>query len=429
MNKIKVLIRGPALSASGYGEHCRFLMRSLKKDPRLELYLDNINWGSLGYEPKHSEERKEIYDLSNKTRQLLASGQSKFDATVQVTIPNEFKRYAEINIGVTAGIEVDRISPKWIELCQQMDKIITISEHSKNGLSKTVAEVLDKQTGQQSDVRITKPISVVPYPVTIREPKEMDLNLSTSFNFLLMALIGERKNIPNTIKWFVEEFHDDEDIGLVVKTALRNGSTIDRMFTSDTISQILSSFPNRKCKIYLLHGRLTEEEKSYLYTHESIKAMVSLSHGEGFGLPLFEAAAHALPVVAPNWSGQVDFLNHDVLDKKGKTKNKSLFTKVDYILAPVQESSEWKEVIEKGSRWCYPKENSYKMKIREVYKNYGMKKSIAKKLQNIILEKYETEKIHTLFLNEVMEKIEHLNVEDEEQEKEIDEMFKSLITV
>jgi uncharacterized protein YqgQ len=68
------------------------------------------------------------------------------------------------------------------------------------------------------------------------------------------------------------------------------------------------------------------------------------------------------------------------------------------------------------------------MKIQEVYKNHGMKKSIAKKLQDIILEKYETEKIHTLFLNEVMDKIGHLNAENEEQEEEIDEMFKSLIT-
>ena len=427
MSKAKLLIRGPALSASGYGEHCRFLIRSIRHDDRYELFIDNINWGTIGHEHQSSEDIDFIHETCLKTKRYLAAGNPTFDATIQVTIPNEFKRYANINIGVTAGIETDRVSPKWIEACEQMDKIITISEHSKNGLVNTVVEALDQQTGEKFDFRLTKPVSIVPYPVRMPEKIEgIDLNLSTSFNFLLMALMGERKNIPNTIKWFVEEFHDEEDVGLIVKTSMKSGSTIDKLYTNSSLKSLLKSYPDRKCKVYLLHGRLTESEKHSLYVDERVKALVSLAHGEGFGLPIFEAAYSGLPVVVPNWSGHVDFLTHEVEDKKGKKKQKGMFSKVEYITAPVQRTSVWEGVIEKDARWCFPKENSYKMKIREVYKNYELKKSIANKLKEKILIKYEQEKINKLFYNEVMEVLEPILSLEEETNKEIEDMFKSL---
>ena len=42
-----------------------------------------------------------------------------------------------------------------------------------------------------------------------------------------------------------------------------------------------------KCKVYLLHGDLNEEEMHSLYLDEKIHALVTLTHGEGFGLPIF----------------------------------------------------------------------------------------------------------------------------------------------
>ena len=55
-----------------------------------------------------------------------------------------------------------------------------------------------------------------------------------------------------------------------------------------------------------------------LYSHKKITALISTTHGEGYGLPLFEAAYNELPVLAPGWSGHLDFLYAPVKDKKGK---------------------------------------------------------------------------------------------------------------
>jgi len=402
MRKIKVIVRAPALSASGYGEHARFLIRSLERSGLFDIYLDNINWGNLGYEPKSSDERRKLFELSNKARMYASTNKANFDMSIQVTIPNEFRKLAPYNIGVTAGIETDRISVEWVEKCNQMDKIITISEHSRKGLVETNFTVFDKETGLKKTEEINKPVSVVPYPVPQLATGCIDLDISTDFNFLVVALMGNRKNLENTVRWFVEEFHDDADVGLVMKTAIRSGCTEDKQRTHAIIQGLLEESPDRKCKVHLLHGRLTEEEKSSLYTHDKIKSLVTIAHGEGFGLPIFEAACSGLPIVAPNWSGHVDFLNHEIEDKKGKKKRKSLFSKVDYDLSPVPSSSVWEGVISPDSKWCYPKKNSFKSKMRDVYKNYGIKKALAKRLQEIVLEKYESNKVHDLFSDEVI---------------------------
>ena len=52
---------------------------------------------------------------------------------------------------------------------------------------------------------------------------------------------------------------------------------------------------------------MTDEEMHAMYLNPKVKASVSLTHGEGFGLPLFESAYMGVPVVAPGWSGPVRF--------------------------------------------------------------------------------------------------------------------------
>ena len=48
---------------------------------------------------------------------------------------------------------------------------------------------------------------------------------------------------------------------------------------------------------------------SHLYNNPKIKCFISCTHGEGFGRPLLEAAQSGKPIVAPGWSGHVDFLH------------------------------------------------------------------------------------------------------------------------
>ena len=134
---------------------------------------------------------------------------------------------------------------------------------------------------------------------------------------------------------------------------------------------------------------MSEEDIHSLYKHPKIKAFVSLSHGEGFGLPHFEAAYSGLPVIAPEWSGYLDFLCMPKKDKKGKAKVRPHFATVEYEISPIPDYAHWEGVLQKDSMWAYPQQGSYKMRLREVFKDHGRFKSQAKKLQKHILKNFE----------------------------------------
>ena len=64
--------------------------------------------------------------------------------------------------------------------------------------------------------------------------------------------------------------------------------------------------------IYLLHGELSDEEVNELYNHPKVKAHVTFTKGEGYGRPLLEASVSQKPVIAPAYSGHLDFLDKEM---------------------------------------------------------------------------------------------------------------------
>tara|TARA_R100000388_G_scaffold27142_1_gene21168 strand:+ start:1741 stop:2991 length:1251 start_codon:yes stop_codon:yes gene_type:complete len=414
---MKILVKGPALTRTGYGEHCRFVLRALREVNDLDLYLFPVNWGNSAWIWEDSEERAWFDQLIRKAAVHSQQG-GQYDVSIQVTIPNEWQRLAPMNIGVTAGIETTKVAPIWLQKCNEMDKIITISQHSKQTLINTVYEGIDERTGQRGVLKCNKDVEIVHYPVKqniLEAPtKLLDLNLPTKFNFLTVAQWGPRKNLGTTIKWFVEEFIDNPDVGLVVKTFLKGGCVMDRAAIEDELKKILTPYKNRKCKVYFLHGDLDDHEMHALYRHDDIHALVSLTHGEGFGLPLFEAAYCGLPIVATDWSGHLDFLYKPTKDKKGKKKNKAHFCRVDYDIKPIPQHAVWEGVLQQDSMWAYPQQGSCKMKLREMYKDYSRFNSQAKKLKTWILKEFseqkQLEKMATSLLPNLVEAEEQVKV-------------------
>ena len=409
---MKVLVRGPALTRTGYGEHCRFVLRALRQADDIDIYLVPINWGEGAWIWEENEERRWFDEIIKKTA-IYQKQNAQYDVSIQVTIPNEWQKIAPVNIGVTAGIETTKVAAVWLQKANEMDKVITISEHSKRTFVDAVYEGVDQRTGQKGYLRCNKDVEIVHYPVKHFEPVKLDLNLSTKFNFLTVAQWGPRKDLENTMIWFVEEFFDNPEVGLVVKTFARGGSLIDRVDAEKQLTRLLDKYNNRQCKVYLLHGDMTDQEIHSLYLHDQIHCLASLTHGEGFGLPLFEAAYSGLPVLATDWSGHLDFLYMPVKDKKGKEKLKPYFARVDYNLQPVSQDAVWEGVIETNSLWAYAQQGSYKMKLREVYKDHGRYKSQAKKLQKWILNTFTEDDQYAQLLDKTLnKKLIKVNTED-----------------
>lgn len=398
----KVLVKGPALSMSGYGEQTRFALRSLRsREDLFDIFFINIPWGKTGWTIEQSEETEWIAQLMAKTHGYIQQ-KGPFDISIQVTIPNEFEKIALVNIGYTAGIETTKVSPQWIDKARLMDKIIVVSNHSKDVFNNTEYKAKNEQTAQVFDFKNTTPIEVVHFPVKKLQTKEIKLDLQTDFNFLSVAQWGPRKNVEATITAFLKEFKNDSDVGLVLKLNVAKNCIIDKIACEKRIEAVKKQVPGAKCKIYLLHGNMSEEEMQGLYTHPKIKAIISTTHGEGFGLPLFEAVCNGLPVIAPKWSGHVDFLLAPVKED-GKVRMRNHFTAVDFDLNQVNKEAVWDGVIQEDSMWCFVKEHSVMDCMRKVQKNHGSALAPARKLKEHILEEFAEQKQVQKFIN-ILEK-------------------------
>jgi glycosyltransferase involved in cell wall biosynthesis len=388
--KKRVLVEGPVLSQSGYGEHARFVLRSLRaQEDVFDIYALPLNWGQTSWLFEDNEERNWLDSTINKTV-LYLQQQGQFDIYCHVGIPNELKRKAPITIEITAGIETNKVSPEWIDICnRECDKIITVSQHSKEVFENTSWKVQD-QFGRQLDLKLNVPVEVVGYPVkefnryTDEKAREV-FPLDYDFNFLCVAQWGPRKNLPNTIRWFLEEFKND-NVGLVCKVNHSNNSLLDRTACEKAIEGLLKNFPDRKCKVYLLHGDMNENEVHNLYVHPQIKAIINFGHGEGFGLPLFEAAYCGLPVLAVDYSGHKDFLYMDIDGKK-----KAMFSKVPHDLKKIQPEAVWNGVLHSESEWAFVKPFGAKTSMRECFKDHGRFKGQAHKLKTYLCNKEKDE--------------------------------------
>ena len=392
--KKKIFVRGPVLSQSGYGEQARFALRALKsREDLFDIYIQPIPWGQTGWVWEESEFRSWMDSKITVTQILMQQKQLQPDMSLQITIPNEFQKMCPVNIGYTAGIETTKVSPQWLQKGnEEVDKILVVSSHAKTTYEGTVVQAQNTQTGEVVPYKLNTPIDVVWETTPRADPEPInEINLDYDNNFLMISQIGPRKNFANAIKWWVEEFIDQE-VGLIVKTNIKSNSIIDWEHLQAQMKNLLEPYTDRKCKVYVLHGDLTAGQMTWLYNHDKVKALVNIAHGEGFGLPLLEAAREALPIVTVGWSGQMDFLHHD---------GKDYFESVDFTLQPVQQEAVWDGVIQQDSMWAFADQGSYKMTLRKTLKNWSKIKDRAIMLSTIIDNKFNEKKLFAGFVEAV----------------------------
>ena len=120
----------------------------------------------------------------------------------------------------------------------------------------------------------------------------------------------DRKNVNLLVKAFYETFKNKKKKpALILKTSGGTSSYMDRDSILNKISQIKKTVNSKNLpNIYLLHGDFSDEEMNSLYNHSKVKAMISLTKGEGFGRPLLEFSLTKKPIITTGWSGHIDFL-------------------------------------------------------------------------------------------------------------------------
>ena len=192
----------------------------------------------------------------------------------------------------------------------------------------------------------------------------------------------DRKNTAQTLALFCDTFSDRSDIGLIIKTNSGGNSSVDRAISRNMLKSVLEQVRKGPYpKVYFLHGYLNEKEVASLYQHSKVKGLISLTHGEGFGLPLLEAAACGLPVCATNWSAHTEFLNL------------GSWTKIPSKIEPIPSQKEDGTIWMHGANWAYPEIEASKSALETFVSNNEKLAEEAKDLQSKILNTYSFKKI------------------------------------
>ena len=405
MSKPIFAISSPYDTYSGYGARSRDIIKSIINSGKYEVKLLSQRWGdtSWGFCNDHPEWGY-LNDLS------IAQLKDQPDIWMQITIPNEFRPIGKYNIGITAGIEATRCKGEWIEGLNRMDITYTSSEFSKSTFLKMIYQKKSKQTDSViGEIKLERPVKVLfegadvdlYKPLKSNEIKTFDFkDIKEDFCYLFVGhwMVGEfghdRKNVGLLVKTFYEAFKNKKKKpALILKASTGVGSYVSRDEILDKIKKIRASVDSKLLpSIYLLTGEFNDKEMNELYNHPKVKAMVSLTKGEGYGRPLLEFSLTGKPIMASGWSGHVDFLNPEYV------------TLLPGKLEKVHKSAANQWLLE-DAEWFAADPTATAQAFRDMFKNYKSYLSKSKRQKYYAKKNFSWEKMDELFQKELNENI------------------------
>lgn len=401
------LVTAPVGTRSGYGSHSRDIVRSLVKLDKYDVKIWPVRWGGTSQNALDQNNPNDIPIIER----LMATPElpQQPEIHIHIVVPNEFQPIGKFNIGITAGLETTVVPGEWIEGMNRMNLNIVPSNFVKDVFNNTVFDKVDNTAKQKiGEIRCQTPIEVLfegtdtnVYKTTKEFSKdlvdEFD-NIKETFCFLFVGhwlqggLGHDRKDVGMLIKTFLETFKNQKKKpGLILKTSGATPSILDREDILAKISQIKDTVEGDLPNIYLLHGDFTDEEMNQLYNHPKIKSHISFTHGEGFGRPLLEASMSEKPIMAPDWSGHVDFLTKD---------NSILFPG---SLNGVKSESLMKGLHIKEAQWFTVNYVYASKLLKEVFNNYNKYKLKGKKLAIVNKTKFSLDNMTNVF-GEILDK-------------------------
>jgi len=170
-------------------------------------------------------------------------------------------------------------------------------------------------------------VKVIPHGIGKEYQNTGTMVLPTKKKFKILTNIAQnhlRKNIPGLLEAYGKAFNKNDDVCLLIKGKNKPVEQPFDVSLNDCLNNFNKNYPNH-AEIKILSNFI--EDISVLY--RSIDAVYTLSHCEGYYFPGLEAMASGKLNIAPNYGGQLDFLNKTnallISGKEVKANPKSMY--------------------------------------------------------------------------------------------------------
>lgn len=293
---------------------------------------------------------KKLLDLENKSLDNI-------DYCIQNVLPhhitgtNKFKKNIAYFINDLDSIKTHH----WYNDLQLVDEIWVPNNDSKNNLIKD---------------GIDKKIRVIPIPANIENYANTKHRISFGkddykFKFYFICDIDDRKNLETIIRCFHSEFHSSEPVLLVLKikkaginpNSLRQG--IGKLCDEIKSTMRLYANTDEYHKEIIITEDFTDEQMTIL--HQSCDCYIGPTHGEGWGLPVFDAMCYGKTPICSKEGGPKDFIDHN---------NKNTGWLVNGMLGICNHrNAAFNDIFTGNHHWFIPNEIEIKEAMRYYYNN------------------------------------------------------------
>ena len=222
------------------------------------------------------------------------------DIDICYTLPKNFKQWFNPTSKLKLAIfnwESTGVPTEWLSFLKDVDYVLP---------SSTAVRDIFISNGWPAEKLVTIPLGVDWGLFSNAEPLKIDgLN---SFKFLNISIPHNRKNLDILFDAYYSEFKSTDDVSLIVKSSF---DVPKNKFECNLSEIILNAQKKHNKRLSPKVHILTERFKHIAPLYKASDCLVSASSFEGFGLPMLEAFAAKIQVIAPRVSGQLDFLNEE----------------------------------------------------------------------------------------------------------------------
>ena len=264
-----------------------------------------------------------------------------------------FKEEGKKNIVFTMWETTD-LPSHWPDLCNQCDAVVVPSTFCKEVFRKSGVEV---------------PIHILPIPTdvnkfnVVRVNKELEEMTKGKFVFYSIFQWGERKNPKALLNAYYSSFSAKDDVLMIIKSHLtgnNDGFEIEKRVKEVRINIKRNSMDYPK--VFVISDNLTENQIGQI--HKIGDVCLSSTRGEGWNLPLMDAALAGNHIIATNFSSHTDFID---------TYNHFKFQIYDRVGYQLEHCHNAGSLYTSNQKWANVNVQEFSMRMKRAYDEWKTK--------------------------------------------------------